>query len=332
MRYKLLIGAIISLITAYSGYWYVIAGKIRAATDNFTTDMARDGIDLEFSAKSVSGYPYRLILDYENPSMAGPGWSWRAPKFEAFAQPYDLTRYIISAPGPHTIELTPPGGFPTRLSLEAESARASLDYSSQSQLNQVDIDLQSVKYNNVNAEISLQAGRLQAHIRPTPEQIAPALDIAFKSEDLVLPDQIITSVLGNEIKLIQLTTRLHGTDIIETLSILPVLLQSGRGFRLEITDAGLIWGTLTITAKGELTLDDFNRPEGEIQLAVSGHEEVLKRLEEAGFLEPGIAGTARATLGALAAMNNGKALITITLRDGKASAGLLRLGDLAPLF
>lgn len=336
MRYKLLFGAIIALLPAYSGYWYFIAGQIRDATDTFKADIAEEGVELQFTAKTVSGFPYRLILDYENPSMSGPGWSWQAPKVKAFAQPYDLTRYIISAPGPHQVELISPGGFPTRITLAAESARASLDYTNQSQLKQVDVDIQSLTYRNILAELGLEADRLQIHLRPTPDsdQNTPnsSLDLAFKTDDLKLPNVSLTSLLGQEVRLMQFTLTLHGISSIEALGLLPVLLENGQDVRLAINQAGLIWGTLNLTAKGELALDDFNRPEGEIQLTISGHEEFVNRLESAGLIKPGIAGTARATLGALAAMNNGKAIVTITFREGLASAGLLRLGELTPLF
>jgi len=335
LRYKLLIGAIIALIPGYSGYWYVIAGKIEAATDKFTAEAADEGINLQFAAKSVSGYPYRLILDYDQPRLAGNTWTWQTPRVEAFAQPYDLTRFIISAPGPHLMEFNPPGGIPVKLSLEAESARASLDYTAGSRMKQIDIDFQTLNFSDLVAGSTLQAKRVQAHLRPSPENPetpGPALDLAIKGEMITLPEELTALLLDAPVTLVQLVATLRGIGDIEALEFLPDMLRAGQDIRLELTKIDLVWGGLTVTARGDLTLDDQNRLTGALHLTIIGHEEILDRLEKAGLLKPAVAGLARSTLGSIASVNNGRAVITIALNNGVASAGFLRLATLKPLF
>jgi len=107
--------------------------------------------------------------------------------------------------------------------------------------------------------------------------------------------------------------------------------QEGGG-AVSVSDALLKWGPLTLTGQAQLGLDSRLQPAGKGVADVSGAAAALDALVDGGVVQPGMAATAKAVLGAMAQLPGGdKVRLPFVLRDNTVSVGpipLARLNDI----
>jgi hypothetical protein len=99
-----------------------------------------------------------------------------------------------------------------------------------------------------------------------------------------------------------------------------------------LSDVLLKWGPLTLTGDAQLGMDSRLQPAGKGVADVSGAAAALDALVDGGVVQPGMAATAKAVLGAMAQLPGGDSVrLPFVLRDNTVSVGpipLARLNDI----
>lgn len=79
--------------------WFWLRGQAEQRMDAQSADLKSRGYDLSWSARTFSGFPFRMNVDLTNARMAEPtGWAVRAPVLKGEAEIYDLTHWVLVAP------------------------------------------------------------------------------------------------------------------------------------------------------------------------------------------------------------------------------------------
>ena len=99
-------GLAVVFVVAWSLGWVWLKGETERRMDAARASMAQTGWRLDWSSRTVSGFPFRLNVDLQNARWGeASGWSITAPALKAQA--------YISAPT-HWVMLAPMGGVITR--------------------------------------------------------------------------------------------------------------------------------------------------------------------------------------------------------------------------
>jgi len=104
MRLKILAALILSVIGAYSIFWFVLAGNMQDRLDIWIEGQAAKGVEIKYSALELYGFPYRMELavrDLEMKIPAGrqnpePYWI-EAEEVIAVAFPWKLDHLVLTS-------------------------------------------------------------------------------------------------------------------------------------------------------------------------------------------------------------------------------------------
>ncbi len=111
----------------YAVYWYYMAENAETYVRTLRDDLRQYGIELDYDDFSIGGFPYRLELDFEDPTLTieqGPATlTWRAPEAQAIAQPWKLNHAIIVMPAS---QLTLRNDDDTMFQVRGDNAQASV--------------------------------------------------------------------------------------------------------------------------------------------------------------------------------------------------------------
>lgn len=79
--------------------WFWLRGQAEQRMDAQSADLKSRGYDLSWSARTFSGFPFRMNLDLTDVRVAEPtGWAVRAPQLKGEAEIFDLTHWVLVAP------------------------------------------------------------------------------------------------------------------------------------------------------------------------------------------------------------------------------------------
>src|SRR5215468_3010071 len=86
--------AILLLLAAYSGYWWLAAGRLDAGIDAWAAAQREAGLTIEYQRGSVGGYPLSFRTTFLRPHIAGTirgqTFDWLGPDVEASVSPFNL--------------------------------------------------------------------------------------------------------------------------------------------------------------------------------------------------------------------------------------------------
>ena len=98
------------------------------------------------------------------------------------------------------------------------------------------------------------------------------------------------------------------------------------GGTVEIKSLALHWGTLTVDAKGTLSLDHRFRPIAALSATVRGHRALVDSLVRAGTIRPAQGARTKITLDVFSdPANGGSVTIPVTVQDGWFNSGPLQV-------
>jgi hypothetical protein len=271
----------------------------------------------------VRGFPNRFDLTLTAPDLGDPGtgFGWSAPFVQVFAMTWRPWHVILAFP-PEQQVLTPAGTF------------------------------------------TLTAGKLQASLRARPVTRLPLDRLTLVGTDLGLLAPGGVSLAAPELRFA--TRDLDGTGLRHEIGVEvtglapgPELLPAGTGLpdvldrlrldadltfsapidrtmaevRPEVTaidlrEALLLWGDLSLRAEGALVPDAAGLAEGSLTLRVTNWQRLLPALVAAGLVRPDVVPTWTRMLEIMAQSSGDPAVIDVTLRfaQGRVSLGPLPLG------
>jgi hypothetical protein len=358
-----LIGVIVILVL-YTAYWFFAAGKLHEEIKNFAAQSDSRDIVIGWNHLSRSGYPYRIAITFDQPSVRAPhtpeGWAWTASDIEADFLPYNLRHVVLKVDGEQRLHYNDLQGRPRRhlIRARAEGTWASYSDIKDEPFGHLAIDISKLvavqdgdakgSLDSDNTGERLTAGRLQLHMRPSTNEDAPltvapttpdtsSYDIALQGDDMTVTDATPTAaVLGHNIKLIMVQARLR--DLPKSSSASLVKLSRNwlqKGGRLTVSDLRIIWGPLDLRAQGEITLDDQARPKGQFNAEFTNYAELLDALVKAHVIRAKDAKLANAGLNLVAQLQgraDGQVSVPITLNNGKLFFGPLVIATLDPVY
>ena len=325
MRYLLILLGVAAAIGAYTAYWFTVANQAEIAVKNAIVEGTPD-VALAADNMVMSGYPYRITgLISEPRATARDGtWRWTAPELEIFAQPYNLGHLIISAPGPHTFNVAPPLAPRQTFNVTTETARASL-LASENGPSRIDASVEGAAATASTGE-TLNVSHIELHARPHPD-VAGATQAAAIVRNMS-GSALLGAPIGGEVTLAQIVLRFDG------VADLPMLEPFAQGRwpryvrQIDIEQSGLVWGPLTVTGMGQISLNASNQPEGAIQLVIDGHEGAIAEARANGAIEAGFAATLNTALGVMGVLSgdaDGRVSVNLVLRGGFAYLGPVRV-------
>lgn len=325
-------------VAIYSGYWYVVAGKVRAAIEGFAAAPA-GSVAVDWRDLSISGYPYRIAATFAAPVLRAPGapeaWEWSAPSVEADLLPHDLRHVVLKvegeqilkyrdAAGSHVISATSKGTWASYVEVPgAPVGRIAVDID----------DLVAGRDGGAGASARFAAGRLQLHAQPAG---AASYDVALQGDDVNASHFTAASALGPAIALVSAQMRLK--DLPRSAHASFVEVSRGwlaEGGVLAVSDLAVKWGPLDLRARGELTLDAERRPQGRFDAAFADYDALIEALAKAKVVRERDAELALAGLGLVARLQNdeeGRVHVPVLMNDGKLFLGPLLVARLDPLF
>ncbi|MBR0691708.1 DUF2125 domain-containing protein [Bradyrhizobium lablabi] len=280
---------------AWSGFWYYAASQVGVQADAWRAQEAKAGRVYDCGKRSVAGYPFRLEIRCEDPSVtlisqtASPQTSFtgRLGEILVVAQVYDPKLVIAEFRAPATLAErgAPPSlsinwskGRSSVVGLPAVPQRASLVFD----------DLAIDRIGGATPIALARAGHVELHGRqvdgPAPDSpaIETALQIAGGSLQDVHP--LLAQPFNADIR-----ARLTG---LKDLSPKPWPERfreiQAAGGSVEIVQSRIEQGDLVSVAAGALRLNANGRIDGELQMTVAGIERVIPALGIDKMLEEGV--------------------------------------------
>lgn len=345
---KPLIFVLLAAFAAYSGYWYYLAqnaeGKVRA----LTRELARSGFEFDYRELEISGFPYRLVLDFRGVSAGyrdGPlRLDWSGPALQAILQPWQPGHAVLLATD----------------SLIGISYRTDRTKAFTIEPGLLSMSLRSTDRGDGRYSLVLEKSRIQALSATAGEIFAERVALHFRSRRLRSAGATVSGL--SEPVLADISLSIEGLDMAggrsrgkegdkaTAIEQIAIEIQPRGRFFPRLTayslaawrDAGSIidiasiraqWGAVSLEGDGSVTLDSDLRPLGAISLRTGNPEGLLENLTKAGWIE------SRDRQDAADIVNLFRTLaapgtpvpLSISLQGGAITLGSVILAELGPL-
>lgn len=268
-----LLRVIVVLACLWGGYWFIGAQGVDAAARAWLADQSAMGRQAEYSELKVRGFPNRFDLTLTDPNFIDPvsGIGWKAPFLQVFSLTYKPWHLIAAFPPEQTITLPS-----STIALHAEKLQASVVAEPAPSL-PLDSFAMAGEGLIARAQSDWQISAKKARIATRRDKTRPDMhEIGVDIETLIPRSEAIASLSASELP-----------DVIERLTISGFI-----GFtapldrftpqtrpqidRLELNEAKLSWGSMIVTAKGDLRADTAGYADGVLVLRLENWETVLK--------------------------------------------------------
>ncbi len=308
-------------IALYTGAWFWGAAFLKGEIGKALAAQSASGQKTDCANLDIKGYPFRAglfcdALAFEDPSQQ---ISLRLGAVRSATQVYDPMRGIMELDGP--LELSLPQGktvsadwsllhasgrlarpLPKRLSLEGKDLSVSVTGQPLFKAGNV-----QAHFRTADKDIDLAASGAGIILDPAAAQGRPIPEFSY-GLDIGVKDGVALALSGEK-------------DIVRLLRG-----QSGtlRAVSLDFADGG------GLTLSGPVSLDDSGLLSGDLSITFSEAEKLGKTIEQiapeiAAYVAPSL------SLAASTAKPGDDPRIDVTIRKGRASIGLLPLGDIPAL-
>lgn len=287
----LLLGA----AAAWTAYWFVARDRLLGVVDEQVAAHREAGRTVEWRARRVEGFPYRLKLVFDELRVASPsGWALEAPRFEAQANAYQLTRWVGAAP--QGLTLVRPVAGPVRI--EGRVLRASVGGVDRAPP-RISLEGANLRFTPApGAEPFFLAGaeRLEMHLRPAADAENTAALVLRIRGAAPRPAGVMGFVSGNQPANFVWDSRVSGIHELAGEDWAAAV-RSWRqaGGRVNIREATLQAGDLRArNAGGHLTAGADGRLRGRVAVALNRPLQALSAMTRIEQTDPTAIGTATA--------------------------------------
>jgi len=316
------IALVLIAAAAWSAYWFIARGRLLAELDAAVAAHREEGRAVEWRARRVEGFPYRYKLVFDEFRVASPsGWAVEAPRFEAQANAYQLTRWVAAAP--EGLTLVRPVAGPVRI--EGRVLRASLGGVDRAPP-RVSLEGVGLRFTPLpGSEPFFLAGaeRFEAHLRPAPDAAdAGALLLRVRGAQ-PRPAGVVAFVSGNRPADFLWDARLTELDALQGEDWSDAVRAWSRaGGRMEIREATLRAGDLRArNAGGVLSAGPDGRLRGRVVVRLNRPLQALSALTRIEQTDP-------TALGAASAITDTEGQAEVELAFG-FEAGVTTIGPVA---
>jgi hypothetical protein len=316
--------------------WLWATHALSSGLDRWSSQLRAQGWTVQEADRFAGGWPFAASLTVTDARVEGGdqvlpgGLSWRTTRVV----------FSVSLASPLTLSIAPEEQQLVRIShappiiFHADRMEVLLPLQAGGQ-QQADLTAQGITGGIMGSHHpqDVRMDGMSLHVDLSPDA-AGGLDAAvrLRAEQIGLPD-IGRWPLGAIVSALGATVRLHSPQLQAhaPVAVEAAAWQAGGG-AVSVSDALLKWGPLTLTGQAQLGLDSRLQPAGKGVADVSGAAAALDALVDGGVVQPGMAATAKAVLGAMAQLPGGdKVRLPFVLRDNTVSVGpipLARLNDI----
>jgi len=295
-RWLLIPLVLVALAAAgWTGYWFIARDRLIQALDREVASHREAGRVVEWDSRRVEGFPYRLKLVFDGFRAASPsGWAVEAPRFEAQANAYQLTRWVGAAP--RGLTLVRPAAGPVRI--EGRVLRASVGGVDRTPP-RVSLEGVGLRFTPApGAEPFFVAGaeRFEAHLRPTPDAADTASLLLRLRGAQPRPAGVMAFISGNRPANFVWDARVNALSELDGEDWEAAVRSWARaGGRMTIREATLEAGDLRArNAGGHLTAGADGRLRGRVVVALNRPLQALSALTQFEQTDPRAIGTAEA--------------------------------------
>ncbi|HXP13125.1 MAG TPA: DUF2125 domain-containing protein [Stellaceae bacterium] len=305
---------------AYGGYWYHMAGKLRAGIDPWAEARRAEGYDLRWDGVSVGGFPWGFRLRFDNFFVASPKplpYQASADSMVFEAGPWNLQAWRFAAPGGAKLDLLlQSAGF----DVSSLSGDVTLPLDPEGAL-----DIDALNLTGRGIAEGLKIGELRLGLsqpaKPPVSDRDPFLDLSVTLSHVVLTQGV--APLSDTIQEISVLATVDGAFFPGPLA--PALTAwRDRGGIVELQSVHVRWDALDVSANGTGALDARLQPIAALTANVEGQDAIVDAAVGNGVMSAQNGDLAKMVLGLLAKPGpDGQKQITapLTVQDNRLYLG-----------
>ncbi len=322
-------GLFLAIALGVAVQWWLAASALSTRLEAMNGREIAPGITMHFASRTVAGFPFNLDTMFRGFSLRidtphGPT-EWRSEEFAMHALTYGRNETIFEAAGKQELRWTKDDGARRALVFAAGSLHASA-IEDRTGLMRFDLDLVGF------GSRALTAQRMQLHTRRTQGR----WDILVETNDVRFSEGSRPG-LGDQIAAARLTGTIDKAEAFDALragaetwfGAAERWRRAGGAFRVDT--CSLLWGELSISGNGRLTLDEAHRPQGALGFEIAGFPRFLQRAAKEHLPRGPNTGLAGALLDRRADAS-GHANAVLGLGNGIVMLGGEPADTLAPLY
>lgn len=322
-RRNIALTAVVFLVIAgvvYTTWWYWLASEVRQRVDAWADAMRLDGREAGYSKLLIEGYPGALVIRIAGIDAADPdgGWRVRVPALNAVMAPWAIDRIEGAVTGPVTLDLTK-GAAPGRYSISAEGNAVRLDRESGGRIR---TDVYALTVMREDVPDPLKAENVTATFIRGSNPVYGRGTVEARAVDL--PPEM-HSAFGGDIAGVKITAEATGAELPEGVSAGALRRWAGDGGAVDVKSLEVHHGVLGLTGEGTMALDGDLQPIGAFTASISGFNDAVDALVEAGAARPQDGALAKVVLGVLAKTPPGGGpkvvSLPLSLQDRRLSVG-----------
>lgn len=323
------------MIVAWTIYWFYTAHILETRLEGLKQSAIRSGFQLSYDPFKVKGYPFRMNVELHNFILLAPNDKGvEIPLLEAEANAYALGKWALNAPKGATIHRGLYGGATLgTMNLSATSLRASVSGFDQPVYNiaftALDVHLQNQPA--AHPFFFEKADVFEAYIRPSKTE--GAADFLWRvSGAKGLPNSMAAMVGEGESVSLHLEGRVSKVTTLNGATVTSAVKDwKAAGGQLEGLKAQVQTPHQTLMATTEaIQLDDEQRPQGDIDLSLTGRLKPFFLLKSLGLITRDQADLLSPLMD-MAFKTDGEQKLKLSYRDGGAYFGPVKVSD-APIL
>jgi hypothetical protein len=320
--------AVLLAAAAYIAYWFLAFETLRSQFQAWVEQQRADGRRITYYSEERSGFPFVVRLTLREMLVTMPeGVSWLSTLTGMETRPLIGDHVRLSFGGEQELRLPPrPGADPVSLSARAEQLTLDLDPSdpaAAAHLTAKNLTLALKRRAGALLIPSLSATLTRDPASPAGAEGEPGggQRLVLAASGVALPEGM-AAPLGRIIAEIALTARvvgdvLHGDGEPQALAA-----WQQAGGHLAIERLAVVYGPLSLTADGTLSIDAHGQPAAALALRITGLHPTLDALVDRGILSPSAAEAVLAQAQAEASSAADGALsLPLALREQTLSLG-----------
>ncbi|NNE39969.1 MAG: DUF2125 domain-containing protein [Marinicaulis sp.] len=308
------------ILFAYFMLWRFGANEMEKAVHAWVGDQRAAGLTVDHGEIKKSGFPFFLRVIIDDPAIAsGNEWRWRGETLALDALPYNLNKLIFSPGGEQEFAVNGSGEWQGR----ADDFRASIA-NDETRGWAFALTLGDAAMTRIADGASLNVQVLILDLAPAVED-QTTLTLNLAGENIRVIENDAEFVLDS----IKTSIALTQTQYLS----LPAAADSWRnaGGALKIGGFESVIGDAVFNAHGEIELDAFNYPSGNVNADIKNPAAIVNALGAAGVITMEDAEAAGAGLTLMALTSGGKISAPVELTDGVAMIGGVKIADLTPV-
>ena len=328
MRLKVIALVLLGILLGYAAYWFYLSQNVDTYLRHLATTLAQqNGIALNYDSYRVTGFPYRLELNFQKPVLTyrnGPlAADIAADSLQAVLQPWNLSHAILMSQTSRTV-VSFGTEEPTRFALEPKIFSMSVHAGKTNPL-RVSVTWTNVRLSsNAGPWVPSELGSLEFHLRK-PQSPAAEHDQLFEPRVLDLALRAEASAGGT----LNANLAFHGRDV-PHVTRAELGAWRDEGGTLEVETLTLSGQGLAVSGSGSFTLDPMFRLLGAVDVKGISREDLVGLLQEGGWMTEE---EAKAVLAFYATLPPDAAenAIAVTAQDGWLSLGPVRFEPIGPV-